>query len=121
MFAHSVIPHHHHASKQEADKHHQQEHFAHNHNGEHHEGHGHTPHFVHSPDFETYIGSSSFKLDTPSQFDADFAFISAPAFNLQFVSVVNQLACFPAQPPPYIGYTPLPNGLRGSPVSISLA
>ncbi len=121
MFAHSVIPHHHHENQQEADTHHHTEQTAHNHDGEPSEGHGHIPHFVHSPDFGSYVVSPSFKLTDPSQFHLDLFFFAPTAFNFHVQSFVTEVDWFPDLPPPYIGYTPLPNGLRGSPLSISLA
>lgn len=120
MFAHSVIPHHHHESKQEADKHHQSEHAEHHHdNGEKSEGHGHTPHFVHSPDFGNYVVTPSFKLNDVPQFHLAFFFIASTSFNYSFETFVKEVDWFPDLPPPYKNYAPLPNGLRGSPIFIS--
>ncbi len=121
MFAHSVIPHHHHENKQQADKHHQHEHTAHQHDHEQSEGHGHTPHFVHSPDFGNYVVTPSFKLTDVSQFHLDLFFFAPTAFNFSVEQFVTEVDWFPDLPPPYPSYIPLPNGSRGSPLSISLA
>lgn len=121
MFAHSVIPHHHHDNKQEADKHHQHERTIHQHDGEQSEGHGHTPHFIHSPEFGTYVASPSYKLIDFSKVHLDFLFFAPTAFNFHVQSFVTEVDWLPDLPPPYKIHTPLPNGLRGSPASISLA
>lgn len=121
MFAHSVIPHHHHQNKDEADNHHQHEHTAHHHDGENSEGHSHTSHFVHSPDFGTYITPSASKFSDLSQFHLDLLFFAPIAFNFHVQSFVTVVDWLPDLPPPYKSYTPLPNGLRGSPIFISLA
>lgn len=115
MFAHSVIPHHHHDNNQEADTHHQHEHTTHNHDGEPSEGHGHTRHFVHSPDFGNYVVAPSFKLTDLYPFHLDLFFLAPTAFKFHIQSFVNEVDWFPDLPPPYKGYIPLPNGLRGSP------
>lgn len=121
MFAHSVIPHHHHENKQDADQHHQHKHTIHHYDEEQSKGHGHTPHFVHSPDFGTYVSSPSFKLTDLSQFHLDLLFFAPTAFNFHVQSFVTEVDWLPDWLPPYKNYTPLPNGLRGSPLSISLA
>lgn len=119
MFTHSVIPHHHHENQQEADRHHQTEQTPHHHGNEPSERHGHTPHFVHSPDFGNYFVTPSFKLADVAQFHVDFLFIAPTAFNFHFQHFVTEVAWFPDLPRPYISYMPLPNGLRGSPIFIS--
>jgi len=121
MFTHSVIPHHHHENKHEADKHHQHEQTAHHHDQEPSEGHEHTPHFVHSPDFGDYVVVPSFKLIDLSQFHLDLLFFAPTAFNFHVQYFVTEVDWLPDLPPPYQSYTPLPNGLRGSPFFISQA
>lgn len=121
MFAHAVIPHHHHASIEEADRHHQQEHATHEHDGAYSKGHEHTTHFVHSPDFETYVSSPSFKLAKVSLFQLDLLLVAPNDFSFYSLYFVTEVDWFPDLPPPYKSYTPLPNGLRGSPAFISLA
>jgi hypothetical protein len=118
MFAHSFIPHHHHEAKQEADNHHKHEQSAHHHQ-EPSEGHGHTPHFVHSPDFGNYVVAPSLKLIDLSQFHLDLLFFAPTAFNFHVQHFVTEVDWLPDLPPPYKKYTPLPNGLRGSPTFIS--
>ena len=119
MFAHSVIPHHHHDNKQEADKHHQHEHTAHQHDHEQSEGHGHAPHFVHSPDFGNYVLPVTYKLTDLTGFHLDLLFFAPTAFNFHVQPFVTEADWLPDLPPPYKSYTPLPNGLRGSPIFIS--
>lgn len=115
MFAHSVIPHHHHENQQEANTHHHTEQTAHHHDQEPTEGHGHTTHFVHSPDFGNFVVTPSFKLTDFSKFHLDLFFFAPTSFNFRDQSFIAEVDWFPDQPPPYQFYTPLPNGMRGSP------
>lgn len=121
MFAHSVIPHHHHENEQQADKHHHTEQTAHHHDQEPSEGHEHTPHFVHSPDFGNYVVTPTFKLVDLSQFQLDLFFFAPSEYNFHVEQLVIEVDWFPDLPPPCKTYSPLPNGLRGSPLFISLA
>lgn len=118
MFAHSIIPHHHHENKQEADKHHQHEHTSHQHDGKESEGHEHTAHFVHSADFETYVSSASYKFVDLSKFHLDLFLLTRDFFDFHAQYFVTESDWLPDLSPPDIVYTPLPNGLRGSPFFI---
>lgn len=62
MLSHDVIPHHHHETLVEAEQHHAIEHADHHHHDGTTGAHEHTMHFVHSPDFGSYIPSSNFSI-----------------------------------------------------------
>ncbi len=121
MLSHAVIPHHHHKNTQEANTHHHHEQTAHHHEHAPTEGHGHTSHFVHAPDFGSYVVTPSFKLTDVSQFHLDFLLIAPTAFNFYIETFVTEVDWYPDSPPPNLTFTLQPNGLRGSPLSISLA
>lgn len=63
MLSHDVIPHHHHESLVEAEHHHAIEHADHNHHDGTSGAHEHSMHFVHSPDFSSYIPSDYFSIN----------------------------------------------------------
>lgn len=63
MLSHDVIPHHHHETLVEAENHHAIEHVDHHHHDGSTGAHEHTMHFVHSPDFGSYILSSNFSMN----------------------------------------------------------
>lgn len=120
MMAHAVIPHHHHNTLQEADFHHQNEFLSNLHTDENSDAKGHTMHFVHSPDFDTYITPSTFKFRSHSPFQLEIVPFSPAIFNLHVLALINETLLLPEFSPPDKVYSPLPNGLRGSPASYSL-
>lgn len=119
MFAHGVIPHHHHNSLSEAEHHHQHEHSAHNHGHKHTEGHGHTGHFVHSADFDTYIGSNQLQVSGAQPLYFDNLFDVLAQFDFSLESIQTEKNWFQDLPPPYKGYHPIVLSLRGPPSFIS--
>lgn len=115
LFAHSVIPHHHHENIQQAESHHHAEHTDHHHDQKPSEGHGHTPHFVHSPEFGNYILPAFFKLTNLPHFYIDLFFFTPISFNYNFQLYVADVDWLPDISPPYKSYFPLSYSLRGPP------
>lgn len=119
MLAHAVIPHHHHNTQQEADFHHQNEFLNHLPCKGTGETHGHTMHFVHLADFDTYLSPSSFKLINYSRFQLETVPFSSPEFSFQVLALANKMILLSEFSPPDKVCVSLPNGLRGSPTSVS--
>jgi hypothetical protein len=121
MFTHSIIPHHHLENLQKSQAHSHTEQTAHHHHNAG-ERHGHTPRFVHSPDFGNYIPAPFLKLTNLPQLHLNVLFLVPPSeFNFHVQPFVAKMGWFVDLPPPQQSHTPIPNGLRGSPISISLA
>ncbi|QQS31096.1 MAG: hypothetical protein IPM47_09340 [Sphingobacteriales bacterium] len=119
MLVHLFVPHHHHETKEEADRHHQSEHTSHIHHSQENEGHDHSTHFVHPSHYEDYVVSPSFKFNDISRYYFNLLLIEAITVQSSLTPFFDEVRFFPDLPPPNLTYLPLPNGLRGSPVFIS--
>ncbi len=63
MLSHDVIPHHHHETLVDAEHHHAIEHADHHHQDGTTGAHDHTMHFVHAPDFGSYLLTENTSID----------------------------------------------------------
>jgi hypothetical protein len=119
LMAHSVVPHHHHDTTQEAEQHHKHEHSGHRHGSEKSEGHKHTPHFIHSPEFGKQAVTSVFQLADVQPVCIDFSYITQLVFSLQQHTPSSLLCWRTDTPPPYHSFCPQAHALRGPPAFIS--
>ena len=121
LLGHSIIPHHHHNSVQEAELHHFHEPVTqHNNNSGEASGHGHSPHLVHDADFGKELRTSSKStINFSKQLISLFKFCP-----LTFSLTAEANSCLQSRPPDkdfliYFSPHSLASGLRAPPAFIS--
>lgn len=120
LLGHSIIPHHHHNSVQEAELHHFHEPATQHYNSGEASGQGHSPHLVHDSDFGK-------ELRTSSKSTIDFSKQLISLFNFYFFTfslTADANSCLQSQPPDkdfliYFSPHSHASGLRAPPAFIS--
>ena len=125
MLAHSLIPHHHHETPDEAVHHHNQHNNEHDHSNDHNHSHdngdkqdGHATHFVHQPGINYYVPSTNDLLSFKPDILLDIFYIVEDEILPGLHNSALEITWHPESPPPLLTNTSSTLFRRGPPVII---